>query len=551
MAYDDVVESIKVHGPCTGDEYVNDFSKKGGSRVNGRKRLSRALAKGVIASLELTLPNNAKIYFIPDQRLDGRFNEKLTQILKRTNSAYWKVMAGLITRGGAATYAEHAIVSGAPVKKRKGQVLYSTLIEQMRKERLIFVREHEGTEYVTLSPDESGQLRDIRKRLRRRELEEVVLEALGVWLKRNGFVSHDSIRLGSPSQDAEWGGYSWNLTAPTYLKGFSKRDQTGVIPGFVVADIHVGNVTGDHIAYFLRKCDAISALPNNRTFLPILLVGFVRDKEAFREARSKGCLCVTLSQFLGANLARRIRLLSRLFSPSFSIKSADAKELSDVLNELGKVGINVQNLRGDLFELMVVAWAHKRLTEVNRSQKGASSLGKYEIDVVGVEASSGRHIYIECKAYMSPIPVEELERWIETRIPRILEDSAPTNPKFEFWAVNGLADEARSYFNQMKSLSDVEMEVKEGKEVKHELRSVGLGLETLLSHYKINKSKRNQKDPRKEQIGRWANKHGYNARDCIHTIDQALVNGELDPDIDVETCLDFLAAVMQDIAEPE
>jgi hypothetical protein len=86
--------------------------------------------------------------------------------------------------------------------------------------------------------------------------------------------------------------------------------------------------------------------------LPFFITdGFTPD--AYDVARSAGIVATTIEQLFGKELAESLRALVQLLSDAGATAAVNPEKLEMVLNDLTKIEGAAQNLRGDLFELVV------------------------------------------------------------------------------------------------------------------------------------------------------------------------------------------------------
>jgi len=397
-------------------------------------------------------------------------------------SAYGLALHGVMLRGGAVPESVFNITCGSPVAHRRKRVSAAALRERLIEESLL---EQEGG--LLRFPGVSQE----RWHVAKREVERVLLEVLGEWLKRNGFASYEKVRIRGSAAPV-FAGFAWGLTAPSYMSAFRDLDENGnPKPGFVVADVHVErHLNLDDVRYFVWKCEAIRSVRANRPFIPFLVApGF--SKDAWMLGRKHGYQFVTLRTLLGQDLEDSIEALFDFVS-TMSLDSLDADAQLKLLKSFKSIGFDEGRIRGLLFELLVLTLlAHDTKTgfighEIKVPAQGNEEEVSVEPDVV---CDAPRRLQIiECKGYRSNNLVSEdtVRDWLERRIPRLMRWAAELNKVhnrnrpvvFELWTTSYFEPDA----TKLLESSGLSMAWKDRDDLEEEMDASGLCL-SYLQHF--------------------------------------------------------------------
>lgn len=466
-AYDDVVEFFRRKGPASSNTYYDHAEQQGQTRSAARKRLQRALgAQNELQCLSnISLPHNRRFIYVSQQRGTEAFVERLLSELSEQQSGYATAMEAVRTRGGCLSVSDFEIISGGPVKKRKGHIQASDTLEALIEEGLLETEELDGREYVSFPQARRQVPRKYKRRKVLMEQEDLLLELLTEWLRRNGFVSYDSVTVRDVESAPEWGGYAWDLTAPSYLsavRGFDKDSGT-LMPGFVVADVHARPLNASQVAYFIKKCDAIRANRRNRPFLPILLATRF-DKDAIEAGKTKGYLFVVVEQFFGKLLAKQLEVVRALYQDPLKLHSLEPEQIQKLLDGFVQLGVNEAHLRGDIFELIAYCSIVKSYSSCRLGfEPPLDGDDSVDIDVLGTRADE--LFFVECKGYRSkkvplgdPSDKKGVQDWARRKIPRMrawakeMERLHGRRRKyhFAFWTTTAFEPEALSYLERLR-----------------------------------------------------------------------------------------------------
>jgi hypothetical protein len=300
-------------GPMLSSEMVRALQKGGASAAAARKKVGRAVSTGSVYRLaRLNFPHNQSFLYLPSQYRNEKYWTALLRALSDSRSAYGLVVSSLAVRGGLSPLAHFHTLSGSPTALRghlSSTVVLDNLLTIGLIDREIDSSLGEVVQFAHAVPLTSLPRPAIRAR---RIAEDVMLLAMQDWLRRNGLASHNRIMLRPPlavGAGPEFGHFHWDLTAPSYIHPLATRRRTGPNPGFVVADIVLGDeVSPAQVTYFLRKCELLQAQRRVRPALAILVASRF-SPEALRLGRSAGALFTTPGALLGKEIAAALESL--------------------------------------------------------------------------------------------------------------------------------------------------------------------------------------------------------------------------------------------------
>jgi hypothetical protein len=566
VSYSDIIEFFQERGPISSNHYYDHMADRDSSRAASRQRLHRALkAENRLCALQnVSLKHNRKIIYLRDQRKKEGFIKKLLAALDEEQSGYATAMEGVRTRGGCLTMSDFHILSGCPIKKRKGQLLSLSVLETLLEQGLLDKKETDDGAYISFFParSEVPQKKKIRELFRKQE--DLLLGVLASWFRTNGFASFDKVKLRDDDDTAaELGGYAWDLTAPSYLSSLRDFEDGQLKPGFVVADVHARYLNRTQVAYFLKKCDAIRGNPNNRPFIAVLLAKRF-SKDALREGKERGYLFVTIEQFFGSKFAKQLKLVQSLYENPLNLEDLDIQEVKQLLTTFEQYGLNEGHIRGDLFEMIAYCLLSKKYASVSQGKKWVTPLGKVEVDVVATSDDAEEVLIVECKGYRGrAIEVGDVEEkeglsdWIERRIPRMRAylDTQGINDKsylYAFWTTSDFSNEAINFLTNKKNHWHDSNQIawKNRNDLQKMAREEGLSnlAKMIGEHFKplqIPKKEKEKKAP--SGLGNAIQKkfgisEGPEVGDAINKVEQAIKAGDISDPITIEKCLKYLQA---------
>lgn len=227
---------IKEEGPILSSELIESLIKKekGLTKDAARKRLSRIKSdvvrvKGLFADGQFLF--HEKEIFNSEDYYTGLYNA-----LKKAGKQYFTILQSLDFHYGQLKLEHLPSYSISPVLDLKGHVTFNSVLEKLISLRLITIKD----DFILLSniPDSNFNSKkakglDVAKNF--------ILIQFNDWTRKIGLVSYNSSKFYS-----EFGKYQFNFVSPSYVGTLPKNNKTNLIPGFVVADILIGNIVNEN-----------------------------------------------------------------------------------------------------------------------------------------------------------------------------------------------------------------------------------------------------------------------------------------------------------------
>ncbi|WBX72877.1 hypothetical protein PG913_08160 [Tenacibaculum pacificus] len=436
---------IKEEGPILSSELIEHLinKEKGLTKEAARKRLSRIKSniirvKGLFADGQFLF--HEKEIFNTVDYYTGLYNA-----LKKAGKQYFTIIQSLDFHYGQLKTEHLPSYSISPVLDLKGHVTFSSVLEKLISLRLITIKD----DFILLSniPDSNFNSKkakglDVAKNF--------ILIQFNDWSRKIGLVSYNSSKFYS-----EFGKYQFNFVSPSYIGTLPKNNKTNLIPGFVVADILIGNTVNENqIEFFLNKIKAIKYQKNISNFIPFLIVESI-DTKSLNKLKSQGVVIGFVNELFGDNYKELLNSLINLVTNAGAILKKNPEAYLDLISKLNKlVDGKTNNLRGDLFELAVGYYQGRICKSIDIGKIINYEGLQREIDVFGFTESE---IFIsECKGYNHKVSKEEVEIWLSektTIIRKWVLDNYMLRDKnltFEFWSTGGFTDEAIEFLTKKK-----------------------------------------------------------------------------------------------------
>jgi hypothetical protein len=476
----DIISIIERLGPCSSADAIASLTASGRySNTAARKQLSRALRKGskIYYLNHVHLKSNGRVWYTNDQKSQDDWIAKLSQVCLKSGSSYCHVLHHLLLAGGAIEKNRLASLCGFPIKPRKKHILWQTALENLVSDHIVAeVEGYEDGKYIALVPHTLGH--DVAHAKYRTE--QALICIIKDYLRKNGFVSYGQIRCGLCKEDSEFGGYGWDLTAPTYISPYASFQAGGkTSPGFWVIDCIIGRkLSKTDIACFLSKITALRSLKNCRPFTPLLIAnGF--EVDALRQGRAAGAVLTTPAQLLGEEAAKALALLLEVLSNPGAVAIKSPNKVATLGLELAKIEGVMGNLRGDLFELLSGV---ALLAEFggNISMKRSVRTGTDIVTDIDVEIITSSAVYVvQCKGSLSDkmIDVDEVRDWYRNKVHLIRDYRAGAYEERRqhhcFWTSGSFTPDAIAFLDRHSaSCKKYDVAWKDGPAMKQYLRQM-------------------------------------------------------------------------------
>lgn len=442
-----VINILNKRGPCLSSDLIKEMIDQGIPAATARKRISRAQSSYMRLS-GIQFEKRARFIYLESQFASPEYWKGLERAFKEHGKSYWCAIAGLRVRGGVCLKSRFPIVCGAPLQ-RKGQLSPDIILERLSAIDILkeIVDDAFPEPLIVLNPRNFFNVEPSVLRARN-VAENITLHAVHEWARRVGFGSYGAFKFREGDDLPLVSSVAWDLTAPCYARPFTRFSEGKIKPGFFTCDVNLsGKLSAEAIEVFIRKHDMASA-PENVAPIMSFLVASWFSQEAFDAARSAGILAVSIEQLLGTNLAEALESLVQILSDLGATAAVNPEKIEMVLNELTKIEGSANNLRGDLFELVIG-------NVVKQVEVGSLFVGKEihdykyglkaELDVQLDLKDSDKTLIVECKAKIpgSKVGKSEIQKWYEQKIPRIVrilrsqKKYEERELRFEIWT-NGM-----------------------------------------------------------------------------------------------------------------
>ena len=487
-----IVQALQETGPARTARLVDILTHEQGISADAaRQRLSRAARPVTRYPLGL-LPRREAFFCLMDQVGTERYWRNLIRDLRATGTVYACALDAMAARGGVVPIDEFPALSGAPFLLKK-QVSCKRVEQRLLEYGFMSLQQLDGLgPCFVLNSDAVPSLLEPPEVKRRRFLDQIVLNGLAEWIRKNGVGSYHKVALRGYQRYRRVGAFEWDLTAPSYLRPVRRPKAKG---GFVAADVFAGaTLDVNHIQYCIRKVATYEKTSNSGALLPVLMAdGFTAS--ALRAGHAAGLMLTTPETLFGHSVARALQELSTTLQDLARHTMPDVDRLYALLGRLSEIEGRAGNIRGVLFEFIAAHLARQALgsyvdigvTHVNRKTGRTTDL-----DVVCV-APSNRVYVIECKAKMkrSVVRQADVKEWLD-RLPTMRDyvatrkDLRRHEEIYALWTT-GLfdADALSALVSESRTRTSHRIEWKDGEDVRR--LAIDLGLrstrEALDQHY--------------------------------------------------------------------
>lgn len=493
----DVIEQLLLeHGPMLSTELSRLLvAQHNTTPAAARKRVSRLSPE--ISRLSLAFPRNARFVYLKRDFGSPNYWKSLIKALLETRSAYGLALVALEQRGGIIPEDHFAMACGAPLRQAK-HLSPEVIVARLKQAKLVGEYSIPGVGMcigLVQGPDRYAFAGgEVRARLL---TEEILLNAIKMWLRNLGLVSYDKVAVRTDGEPPpKVGTFAWDLTAPSYLGpmlGWSASGQQK--PGFVACDVLLGvEIDEPGLRPFIYKSTTLRSLKNVGRCLQIFVANRY-TQEAFDLAKRNGIVPATPENLFGSEVAEGLAQLTTVLQDA-ALASANPDVLSEVFSRLGRIEGAATNLRGALFEFVVAEITRQSFAGVSvamnehfQNDTGARA----EVDVVATDFRRSVR-FIECKGYQpyGTVPDKYVTTWLEQRIPLVYQ-MARKHPgwkdldvHFEFWTTGKLSIEARALVedagNRIRKYTVVVRDASAVRDLAKQTRDASL-VKTLEQHF--------------------------------------------------------------------
>jgi len=433
-------------GILSGDLARHIESKQGITNEAARKRIQRL--KSPIHKISGLFSDKKVFVYHSDNFQNSEYFTDLVEAFKTDGKRCYSIINAIKYHHGLVPIDELANYSISPVNPIKGHMKFSSVIELLKKHNLI--RETNSGEYG-LNISVAEQINPNNRYIKGVQLSKrLVIQQFETWSKNIGLVSFKKGRNNNIV-----GGFQFAFTAPTYIDGFVGYANKIKRPGFLVADILIGNLTNENtVSFFLRKIAAIKASNPSLKLFPVLIVDGI-SSEGLNQLKSKGILVASIKELFGKDYSELLKNLINTVTNAGAILKKEPEKYLQMMDKFTKlIDGKTNNLRGDLFELAVGFYFSKysQSLDIGKRVPVTDSNRTREIDVL--VRNENEICIVECKGYNYPVDIDYIEIYISEKIKEIRGWLAVTysgrRHRFEIWSTGGYTEEALVFLKKTK-----------------------------------------------------------------------------------------------------
>lgn len=439
---------IKNKGGILSGDLARYIQKKQGiSNEAARKRVQRL--KSPIHKIGGLFADKKVFVYHSDNFQNSDYFNDLVEAFRTDGKRCYSIINGLKYHHGLVLVDELPNYSISPVNLIKGHMKFSSVIELLKKHNIIY--ETNTGEYglnIHISEQLSPNVRHIKGIQLSKSL---VIQQFETWSKNIGLVS---FKKGKNNNLV--GGFQFAFTAPSYIDGLVGYTNKIKKPGFLVADILIGNITNENtVGFFLRKIAAIKASNPTLNLLPVLLVDGITS-EGLNKLKSKGVLVASIKELFGKDYSDLLKSIINTVTNAGAILKTEPEKYLQLMDKLTKlIDGKTNNLRGDLFELAVGFYFSKysQSLDIGKRVPVTNSNRTREIDVLA--KNENEICIVECKGYNYPVDLDYVEIYLSEKIKEIRGWLAATHSdkrhRFEIWSTGGYTKEALVLLKETKN----------------------------------------------------------------------------------------------------
>jgi hypothetical protein len=415
--------------------------------VTARKRVERL--DSPIHKIKGLFGDNQSFIYHSDNYNTPIYFEKLIEAIRTSSKRSYAILVAINYHHGIILKSELANYTFSPIAKIKGHIQYSTLLEKLIKLKVVLDYDEN---HFCLNGFVSEHLEPNFRYIKAIQFSKTLLiNQFSNWSRNIGLTSFNKGMYNN-----EVGGFQFAFASPTYINGFVQYRNNNPLPGFVVADILIGNKTETkEVDFFLQKINAIRASNPTLRLLPVLILDGI-EITALSKLKKTGVLIGTIKEIFGENYKELLKNLINTITNAGVILKKDPESYIKLMSQLNKlVEGKTNNLRGDLFELAVGYYYGKQCQslDIGKMIRVENELKTREIDVLATYENEIR--VVECKGYNYPVDDEYIQLYISDKIPAIRRwvDKIFPNKKqvFEIWSTGGFSEESRELLEKAKT----------------------------------------------------------------------------------------------------
>jgi hypothetical protein len=437
----------KEGGLLSGDlaKYISETQNI--SETAARKRVERL--KLPICKLTGLFSDNQSFVYHSEIYNKQIYFDKLLEAFKTKAKRCYAIITAINYHHGVILKSELPNYTFSPTTNIKGHQKFSTLIEKLIQINVLF--EYDDYHYSLNSCLSNYDEPNIRHIKAVQFAKYFILDQFSNWSKNIGLSSYNTGEL-----NKQVAGFQFAFGSPSYINGLVQYKEKRPNPGFVVADILIGNTTTiKEVDFFTQKIDAIKGSNKSIKLFPVLLLDWI-DSNGFNKLKKTGVMIASIKEIFGDSYEQLIKDLINTITNAGAILKNSPEKYIELMEGLTKfITGKTNNLRGDLFELAVGYYYSKysQSLDIGKNVPIKSKNKTREIDVLAIFEKEIK--IVECKGYKNPIDQKDIEIYLSEKIPDIREwllEIYPTKRyKFEIWCIGGYTPEATDLLQKAKT----------------------------------------------------------------------------------------------------
>lgn len=431
---------LENHGPMLSSSLISMMEKDGISRNTSSQRISRL--GPIVKKIEKVFDKNQKFLFLSSSYKTPEFKESLIAALEEAASNHFSIINALKFHNGILPKSQLASYTQNPTSPIKSRKTHDQIIANLIKWELVI----DTTENYILYSEEDNDIFSSSKAIDLSKNQ--ILQHFNDLARNISLISYDKSTFHS-----EFSKLQWCFVAPSYIFPFQEKKDEKLKGGFLIADILIGNkICMNDIDFFIRKI-AIIKSQKLRPVVPFLIIDSYIEPKAQEILKKHGVVISHIRDLFGEKYAAMIKDLIEVISNASAILKKSPEKFEHLISSLKKFNEGkVNNLRGDLFELLVGYYYSNGCQTIYVGKKIKINEKQKELDVY--VTYEDRIVIAECKGYRkNTVTLDEATKWITETIPTIysyLKECKPPHEEdkniiFEFWSINGFEDDASRY----------------------------------------------------------------------------------------------------------
>lgn len=429
---------LEDRGPLLTGELIEILTSEYGlSNDAARKRLSRIGSP--VHKIKGFFTENQTFCYLQTQYKQDEYFTGLRNAFKGNAKRIYSIIRALEIHYGYLHKDHLAVYSFSPVLALKGHKRFDVLIKDLKSFNVI----EEDNEYYRINSRiaviESNH--SLYKSVA--IAEKFILEQFSEWTRKIGLGSYNTGKI-----YGDFGNFKWGFTSPSFSMGICTYKDGKMAPGFILADVLLGNsLTLEDVDFFLQKISILQQMKSISKFIPFLIVDNI-STEVLDKLKGRGVIIGFVNQLFGKGYSDLLKTLVNTIANAGAILKTNPDGFLNLMDKIdGLVQGKVNNLRGDLFEL-AVGFYHSRFCQSIDIGRIINVEGdRKELDVFAIYAE--KIVVVECKGYKRNASLAEVEQWTSEKIPLIrkwIANQPALNNKdlvFEFWSTGGFDEDAR------------------------------------------------------------------------------------------------------------